>query len=78
MSTNFQEQDYSFRISKLLKADEVAQILGVSRSYAFLLMRRGDIATVRIGRSVRVRPQDLEGYISQNLSSSEESFADQT
>ncbi len=48
---------------RLLKSDEVAEILHVSRSFAYQLMKRGDIKTVRIGRSVRVRPQDLDEYI---------------
>ena len=47
----------------LLKSSEVAEILHVSRSFAYLLMRRGDIPTVRIGDAVRVRPEDLERYI---------------
>ena len=47
----------------LLKSEEVAHILHVSRSFAYLLMKRGDIPTVRIGTAVRVRPQDLEQYI---------------
>jgi excisionase family DNA binding protein len=48
---------------RLLKSDEVAEILHVSRSFAYLLMKRGDIPTVRIGTAVRVRPEDLEKYI---------------
>ena len=49
--------------TKLLKSDEVAEILKVSRSFAYLLMKRGDIPTVRIGSAVRVRYEDLEWYI---------------
>ena len=78
MSADFNQQDNTFRIDKLLKAEEIARILGISRSFAFLLMRRGDINTVRIGRSVRVRPQDLEKFISQNLSMSQERYSDLT
>ena len=48
---------------QLLKSEEIAHILHVSRSFAYLLMKRGDIPTVRIGTAVRVRPQDLEQYI---------------
>jgi putative molybdopterin biosynthesis protein len=53
---------------QLLKSDEVAEILHVSRSMAYLLMKRGDIPTVRIGTSVRVRPEDLDQYIKNNVS----------
>ena len=52
----------------LLTSEEVAQKLHVSRSFAYLLMKRGDIPTVRIGTAVRVRPKDLEQYISERAS----------
>jgi excisionase family DNA binding protein len=54
----------------LLRSDEVAEILKVSVSMAYTLMRRGDIPTVRIGSSVRVRKEDLDRYIMENVSQS--------
>jgi len=48
---------------KLLKGREVAEKLGISPAYAYLLMKRGDIPTLRIGTAVRVRLEDLERYI---------------
>ncbi len=53
---------------RLLKSDEVAEKLCVSRSFAYQLMKRGDINTVRIGKTVRVRPEDLEEYINNRTS----------
>ena len=53
--------------ARLLKSDEVAEILQISRSMAYALMKRGDIPTVRIGTSVRVRPEDLDKYIKDNV-----------
>ncbi len=55
------------KIEKLLKGNEVARLLNVSRSFAYLLMQTGTIPTVRLGRSIRVRPQDLVEYIEENL-----------
>ena len=52
----------------LLRSDEVAEILKVSVSMAYTLMRRGDIPTVRISSSVRVRKEDLDRYIKENVS----------
>jgi excisionase family DNA binding protein len=52
---------------RLLKSDEVAKVLQISRSMAYALMKRGDIPTVRISTSVRVRPEDLEKYIKDNV-----------
>lgn len=53
--------------SHLLKANDVAKILGISRSLAYRLMQSGDIPIIRIKGLVRVRPIDLEGYIQKNL-----------
>jgi excisionase family DNA binding protein len=52
---------------RLLKAQDVAAILNVSRSFAYALMQSGQLPSVRLGRSIRVRPSDLEDYISGNL-----------
>ena len=55
-------------IGKLLKADEVAEILRVSRSFAYALMQTRQLPTVHLGRSVRVRQEDLEEFIQLSLS----------
>lgn len=47
----------------LLNSDQVAKILGTSKSFAYTLMRRGEIPVVRLGRAVRVRPEDLNDFI---------------
>jgi excisionase family DNA binding protein len=52
----------------LLNGREVAEILNISLSFAFKMIRTGKIPAVRIGRSVRVRPSDLGTYIENNLS----------
>jgi len=53
----------------LLKAGEVAEILNISLPMAYRLMQRNEIRTVRIGKSRRVREEDLFSYIEKNLSS---------
>jgi excisionase family DNA binding protein len=50
---------------QLLTVDEVAAVLHVSRSHAYLLVHSGKLASVRIGRSVRVRPETLEVFIAE-------------
>ena len=59
-------QEKDLRISPLLKAKDVAEILKVSRAMAYNLMQRGEIPTVRIGKARRVRPEDLILYIKNN------------
>ena len=54
-------------IGKLLKAEEVAEMLNVSRSFAYALMQTGQLPTVHLGRSVRVRPEDLAEFVQLNL-----------
>ena len=48
---------------RLLRIEEVADRLSVSRSMAWKLIAYGQLRSVRIGRAVRVRPDDLEAYI---------------
>ena len=55
------------QFTNLLTGDEIAKILHVSRAYAYQLMRLKQIPTIKIGRSVRVRPEDLERFIAANL-----------
>ena len=50
----------------LLRAEEVARMLNISRSKVFALMASGEIpGVVRIGRSVRVSRLALERWIEQ-------------
>ena len=48
---------------RLLRIEEVADHLAVSRSMAWKLVAYGQLRSVKIGRAVRVRPADLEAYI---------------
>jgi excisionase family DNA binding protein len=54
-------------ITKLLRGGDVAQILDVSKAYAYRLMATGQIPIIRLGRSVRVRQEDLEAFINNNV-----------
>ena len=49
--------------ARLLRIEEIAERLAVSRSMAWKLIALGHLRSVRIGRAVRVRPQDLEDYV---------------
>jgi excisionase family DNA binding protein len=50
----------------LLKVDEVAEILNLVHSKVYQMMQQGLLPSVRFGRSVRVRPVDLEAFVEQN------------
>ena len=66
-----ENQEAHKEVTRLLRAREVADRLGISLTFSYLLMQRGEIPTVRLGRSVRVRPSDLEQYIKMNISGME-------
>ena len=53
----------------LLRPSDVAERLKISRSMAYKLVCTGEIPCVRIGRSVRIRTEDLEKFILENISS---------
>ena len=50
-------------VPRLLRIEDVAERLAVSRSMAWKLIAYGDLPSVRIRRAVRVRPADLDAYI---------------
>ena len=46
-----------------LKVPEVAQVLRIARSRAYELVGKGEIPSVRIGRSVRVSRRELDRWL---------------
>lgn len=51
---------------RLLNASEVADVLNISKAFAYKLMQTGQLTTVYIGASRRVRMPDLEDFILKN------------
>jgi excisionase family DNA binding protein len=58
---------------RLLTAVEVAQLLSISRAFAYQLMKRGKIRTVSMEGARRVRPEDLLYFIEASLEPSNHS-----
>lgn len=56
-------------------AIEIAQLLKISKSLAYRLIAIGEIPAIRFGRTVRVRQEDLDQFISSNLSSSNNAYS---
>ena len=59
------------RVEQLLKAEEIARMLNISRAMAYRLLRRGEIPVIRISRSVRVKFSDLQEYAKRSRLGSE-------
>ena len=57
--------------TRLLTAPDVARILNISEGAAYKLIQLNQIPSVRINSSVRVRPEDLDEFISNQLSTRE-------
>ena len=52
---------------RLLTAGEVAEELRVSTMTVYRLIRRGELPAVRVGRNYRVRVEDLDRYLSEQI-----------
>ena len=53
---------------QLLKPIDISQALGVSRSLVYKLLENGEIRAVRIGKCLRVRPEDIEAFLDEHIS----------
>ncbi len=53
----------TYEIQKLLKVQEVADILGLSTSGVYNLIQRGGLPTLKIGKSYRVKLSELEKWM---------------
>jgi excisionase family DNA binding protein len=47
----------------LVTANQVARLLGVSRSQVYVLMKSGQLGSVHIGRSRRISKQQVIDYV---------------
>jgi excisionase family DNA binding protein len=67
MKTNTFLGDETPSINRLLKPEEVAAMLSISKSFAYHLLQTGAIPVVRLGKACRVRPKDLAAFVENNL-----------
>jgi excisionase family DNA binding protein len=54
-------------IPHLLNCSQVADILGISVRKVRRMKSQREIPHVKVGRSVRFRPQDIESYVMSNV-----------
>jgi len=53
-------------MEQLLKCSDVAKILNISKAYSYKLISDGRIPHFNIGRSVRVRYEDVLAFLDKN------------
>lgn len=51
------------RVGKLLRIDDVAEMLGVSRARCYELARKGLLPTIRLARQLRIDPARLDAWL---------------
>lgn len=51
------------RDSKLLSMQEVCETLGMGKSWTYRRIKSGEIPSVKLGRSIKVKREDLEEYL---------------
>jgi excisionase family DNA binding protein len=47
----------------LLTVDEAAQRLGIGRSHAYIFVMKGELPSLKLGRSRRVPADELENFV---------------
>jgi len=67
MENNQQSNNVKINAAPLLTVADISFRLHLSRSCSYALMQSGAIPTVRIGKSRRVRQEDLEAFIKHNI-----------
>ena len=54
-------------VTDLITVETAAQMMAVSPSYLYKLVRTKQLPAVKIGTSVRIRPEDLDIFIKSKL-----------
>ena len=65
--SNNRDDVYIPQEKHLLRAAEAANLLNVSKSKVYQMIKNGIIPCVKFGRSVRIRKQDLKEFIEKQI-----------
>src|SRR4028119_2411909 len=57
------EQSADGQVLQLLSIDEVCGALGMGKSWTYRKLKSGEIPSVKLGRSIKVKREDLEEYL---------------
>src|SRR3712207_37612 len=68
VSGEAQERPQERRGLDLLSIPELCQELGMGKSWVYRRLRSGEIPSVKLGRSIKVKREDLEGYLEKQRS----------
>jgi excisionase family DNA binding protein len=62
-SLRSQEEERAQRGMQLLSIPQLCQQLGMGKSWVYRRLRSGEIPSVRLGRTIKVRRDELEKYL---------------
>jgi len=65
-SENVESQKMKQRDVELLKIEEAARRLSMSRASVYKLMDQGELAYVKLGRASRIAPESIQALIAKN------------
>jgi excisionase family DNA binding protein len=51
------------QVLRLMSIDEVCGALGMGKSWTYRKLKSGEIPSVKLGRSIKVKREDLEEYL---------------
>lgn len=51
---------------RMYKVEDVQRRLGVGRATAYKLISKGEIPSYRVGRALRVKPEDMDSFLARN------------
>ena len=57
------EQPTDGQVLQLFSIDEVCQALGMGKSWTYRKIKGGEIPSIKLGRSIKVKREDLEEYL---------------
>ncbi len=63
ISGEAQERPQERKDLDLISIPELCQELGMGKSWVYRRLRSGEIPSVKLGRTIKVKREDLEGYL---------------
>jgi len=69
MLNHRKQSDHKYRqvLPQLFTVKQMAEILSISKSFAYKLVAVGEIPHVKVGTAIRIRYEDLLKYINGNM-----------
>lgn len=71
MKCSYEKLSTSSNYSRLLRVEDVQEILGIGRNSAYALVKSGRLRSIRVGRSIRITRGELARFMGEKYVSSD-------